>query len=655
MLRSLPAAICWSAALWLPASALAGVTEIQLEVGSISGPGLSQPLRELALSCRLQVAEGVVRCDAGQLSARGTPAGRLTAGFDFEHRATTQWSARLTRLRSDLGAGEASVRADDAGLHLRGRLDGLDTARAAVLLGNQGIGLPLTPAGRLGATVNADSGDGSRWRGRYSLKTQQIDAAEASGRYAAEKLDAHADGDFDWQATRLLLNTRIQIDGGQAYVEPVFNDFSTQGAKLAATLEWLPRSGMLTLRNAAFEQRGVGSLHGSARGSIAAGLASWSGELRFDALQLGAAFSTYAQPFLDGRRLQDLQFGGVASGAVSFAAGAPDRVDLQLDGVSAESAAVDAGLRGLQGNLAWHAAETAGAASSLRWSGGHLGKLELAGAELVFATHGRELALLAPLRQPVLDGALRVDRLRLRALGLPQLAAEFDATIEPIDLRELCRALGWPEFGGQLSGRLPGLRLENQQLSLDGALEAQAFDGSIRVDGLQVLDPFGRLPRLLADIELRNLDLAALTGAFSFGRIDGRLSGDVRQLRLLNWVPVAFDAHLYTPADDRSRHRISQRAIDNISSLGGGPTGVLSRGALRFFDDFAYARIGWSCVLKDGVCTMDGVEPKGEGYVLVKGRLLPRIDVVGYTRRVDWNTFLEQLKSVQNADQARIE
>jgi len=177
----------------------------------------------------------------------------------------------------------------------------------------------------------------------------------------------------------------------------------------------------------------------------------------------------------------------------------------------------------------------------------------------------------------------------------------------------------------------------------------------IRVDGLQVLDPFGRLPRLLADIELRNLDLATLTGAFSFGRIDGRLSGDVRQLRLLNWVPVAFDAHLYTPADDRSRHRISQRAIDNISSLGGGPTGVLSRGALRFFEDFAYARIGWSCVLKDGVCTMDGVEPKGEGYVLVKGRLLPRIDVVGYTRRVDWNTFVEQLKSVQHADEARIE
>lgn len=655
MLRTLHAAAYWSGLLCLPATAFAGVTELRLEIGSIAGPGLAQPLRDVALVCQLEAADGVVRCASGRLSARETPAGQVAAAFEFEHRAATQWSARLTRLRSKLASGEAAVRADDAGLHLQGRVDDLDLARAAPLLNKLGLTQPLTLAGQLAATLGADSADGARWRGRYQLKTQQLDASEESGRYAAEKLNARADGDFDWQATRLLLNTGIQIDSGQAYVEPVFNDFSTQDAKLAAALEWLPRSRILTLRNATFEQRGVGSLQGSARGSIAAGLAGWSGELRFDPLLLGAAFSTYAQPFLDGSRAQDLQFGGVAVGAVSFAAGQPRSLDLRLSAVSMDSAALAAGLRGLQGEVAWRAEDAVRAGSSLHWSGGHFGKLELGGARLDFAAQGRELALLAPLRQPVLDGALRVDRLNLRALGLPTLAAEFDATIEPIELRELCRALGWPEFGGRLAGRLPGLRLENQVLSLDGALEAQAFDGSIRVDGLQVLDPLGRLPRLLADIELRDLDLATLTGAFSFGRIDGRLSGDVRQLRLLNWLPVAFDAHLYTPADDRSRHRISQRAIDNISSLGGGPTGVLSRGALRFFEDFAYERIGWSCVLKDSVCIMDGVEPKGEGYVLVKGRLLPRIDVVGYTRRVDWNTFVEQLKSVQHADQARIE
>jgi hypothetical protein len=129
----------------------------------------------------------------------------------------------------------------------------------------------------------------------------------------------------------------------------------------------------------------------------------------------------------------------------------------------------------------------------------------------------------------------------------------------------------------------------------------------------------------------------------------------VQDLRLLNWQPISFRARLATPKKDDSRHRISQRAIDNISSIGGGPTGVLQRSAMRFFKDFAYDRIGWSCVLAKGVCTMDGIEPaKGGGYVLVKGKLLPRIDVVGFSRQVDWNTFVTQLKEARNTDNIQV-
>ena len=79
---------------------------------------------------------------------------------------------------------------------------------------------------------------------------------------------------------------------------------------------------------------------------------------------------------------------------------------------------------------------------------------------------------------------------------------------------------------------------------------------------------------------------------------------------------------------------------------------MLSRGFLRFFDDFAYARIGLTCRLAGGVCLMGGLEPSrdGQGYVLVKGRLLPRIDVNGYAREVDWDTLVEQLKSVTQGE-----
>ena len=138
-----------------------------------------------------------------------------------------------------------------------------------------------------------------------------------------------------------------------------------------------------------------------------------------------------------------------------------------------------------------------------------------------------------------------------------------------------------------------------------------------------------------------------MTGAFSFGRITGRLSGRVDGLRLFNWSPVAFDARLYTPPDDRSKHRISQRAVENIGSIGGGGAGVtaaLSSGFLRFFDDFNYDRLGLSCRLENDVCAMDGVAPAPNGgYYLVKGKGLPRIDVIGSSRRVDWPRLVQQL------------
>ncbi|HEX2796644.1 MAG TPA: hypothetical protein VHN38_06115, partial [Immundisolibacter sp.] len=253
-------------------------------------------------------------------------------------------------------------------------------------------------------------------------------------------------------------------------------------------------------------------------------------------------------------------------------------------------------------------------------------------------------------RQPLLEGAVHVLRLALSKLGLPQLDADFRAALEPIDLAALCRALDWPVFGGTLGGQLPGLRVQNEVWSIDGALEAQVFDGTVRLENLRAIEPFGVLPRVAADAHMRRLDLETLTGTFSFGRVTGRLDGDVEGLRLLEWKPVAFDARFHSTPGDDSRRRISQRAIDNISAIGGGPTGLLSRGFLSIFEDFSYDRMGISCVLRDGRCRMDGIEPAppqdGQaGYYLVKGRLLPRIDVIGYTREVSWDTLVQQVEA----------
>ena len=86
-------------------------------------------------------------------------------------------------------------------------------------------------------------------------------------------------------------------------------------------------------------------------------------------------------------------------------------------------------------------------------------------------------------------------------------------------------------------------------------------------------------------------------------------------------------------------------------------TGALSRGFMRFFEDFGYQRLGIRCRLENDVCHMDGVEPAPDGgYYLVKGSLLPpRLDVIGFNREVDWPSLLNRLVNIGKGQGPRIE
>ncbi|MCW8848087.1 MAG: hypothetical protein OQK19_05005, partial [Sedimenticola sp.] len=169
-------------------------------------------------------------------------------------------------------------------------------------------------------------------------------------------------------------------------------------------------------------------------------------------------------------------------------------------------------------------------------------------------------------------------------------------------------------------------------------------------------DLFGALPALTANLEMKNVDLETLTRTFSFGKITGKLGGRIDGLRLEDWQPVAFDARFETPADDESRHRINQKAVDNISNLGGaGVSGAISRSFLRFFEEFGYARLGISCRLERGICHMGGIEPAERGYYLVKGGGIPRIDIMGFNQKTDWHILLSKLKQISSGGAPVIE
>jgi hypothetical protein len=154
-------------------------------------------------------------------------------------------------------------------------------------------------------------------------------------------------------------------------------------------------------------------------------------------------------------------------------------------------------------------------------------------------------------------------------------------------------------------------------------------------------------------VTARRLDLSLVTRTFAIGSITGRLDADIQDLELFNWSPVAFDARLYSTPEDKSKKLISQKAVTSISNVGGGGGGVtaaLQSGLLRFFDDFRYEKLGMTCKLENDVCLMGGIEPAGIGYYMVKGRGLPRIDIIGNQGRVAWPQLVTQISNSIHAD-----
>jgi len=174
------------------------------------------------------------------------------------------------------------------------------------------------------------------------------------------------------------------------------------------------------------------------------------------------------------------------------------------------------------------------------------------------------------------------------------------------------------------------------------------FDGYLAASGLKVLGPFGPLPRVMADIEARHLDLGMLTNTFSFGDITGYIDGDVKGLEMSGKQPLAFDARILSSSGDYPK-RISQRAVQNISSLGGAGAGAaIERSFLHFFDTFGYEQIGLTCRLVNDICEMGGIpaETSAPGYVMVKGGGIPALSVIGYNRRVHWEELVSRLQAI---------
>jgi hypothetical protein len=458
-----------------------------------------------------------------------------------------------------------------------------------------------------------------------------------SGLHAGEKISANVslqaqqrDAQWQWQS-------RIEWKSGDVFWQPLFVGGSGHSLSAAGTFD----AQRLAVEHGRLALAGIADVDFSAAFERAAGKLV-TASLKSGNVDVATLYDKLLKPALQGTALADLRCDGHADVALDIKDGAVVAADVAFRRVSVEDKTRRFAVFSLNGSLPWHREELR--VAKLQLAGGEVLRVPFGAFELPLETRGLRVRM-RDVQIPVLDGRLAVNDFATSG-ERDSWRWRFSGGISPISMEQLTTALGVPVMHGALSAVIPTVSYQRTTLKVDGALLFTVFDGTVTARNLTLEDPLGKVPRLTADVAMRNLDLDLLTRTYSFGNITGRIDAEVDALELVNWEAVHFDARVASSAGEYPR-RISQAAVQNISALGGaGAAAAIQRSFLRFFETFGYAALGWSCKLDLGVCRMGGIENVPQGYVIVKGGGIPAITVLGYNRNVGWRELLERLQRV---------
>jgi len=566
-------------------------------------------------------------------------------------RSGTQPSLRLAVDLAD-AATEVRLADDSAGLHLRRdaaapELTRIDLTRVP-LTWLQGWLAQLWPPvrlgeGRLDGEIRIITSDDAPLQVETAFTLDKGALETSDGNIAAAGVGLQAELTYRSDEHGPQIEANATLHGGEALIGTTYLELPDTPVMLDIHAQHTGTQGW-QLPVLVWRDGGVLDVRGALGFSADSELDRLKLHLRSDDL------SPWPERYLSGwlglAGLSGLTLTGALDMEVDLSADGLNRLDAQLDKVNLYDPQQRFALNGLNGRLIHAASGQHG--GELAWHSGAIGEIAFGPAHWPLHTDEGLLQITAPVEVEILNGKMFLHPLRLRPPHAGQgLQLDFGLHLQQLDLAPLSAALGWPAFRGRLTGSIPAARYIDGWLDLDGGLSMAIFDGRIDVTALVMERPFGVAPTLSLDLTLMNLDLMAITEVFDFGSISGRLDGRIDGLRLLDWSPTAFDAELHTVPGRGVRQRISQRAVQDISSIGGGGIMHTLQGRLiALFDDFGYRKIALRCRLLNEICTMSGLHSAGGGFTIVEGSGLPRLDVVGFNREVDWPTLVERLTQI---------
>ena len=592
------------------------------------------PINSLEINCRdVAYHHQQLHCAKGMLIMVFTDGAKLetTIEFSYDDRPGSQWKVGIANIGVDLSRIKGLILALLPGEELK-------TGRLQTRLEAKGGGSLLT-----GIAVDGQLKD-------FSMDGNNV--------FQNTSADIHLDAireDNQW-----TMVTAITLRRGAMYIVPgitvlgdqpgFYLEIKDNPVSLALQGTWFPGEQRLAIKNLTYTHPGILSLEGSGtfdRNGLATG-SDYSLKANID--DLHNAFPIYLQPLILQTGFSGIQVqGGVAVDLMSRDSRL-QRFNIAFNQVIVEDPNGPLRLAGLDGNLAM--GESQGPIrSALSWNEMQFHRLPVGAGQVVFeSSGGGKVKVLDWKNVTVLDGELQINRFEMNGIGTQDFDLTLDAALSPISMKAFTNAMGWPEMAGTISGAFSGLRYAGNTLDMHGDIAIQVFDGTVTLHDLRIADLFSQYSILTSDIDIQALDLERLTDTFEFGRIEGSLNGSIQDLRLEDWRPAYFDARLETADDDPRRHRISQKALNNLNELGGGLGGTMSKGFLKLFPSYSYGKLGLRCRLRNNIGELGGIRNTDEGfYLLTRGGLLPPwVEVKAVGRSMPWNDLIDGLKQISS-------
>ena len=622
-----------------PADAEAG--DLVIRAHRLDAPDLGYHYRAIAWSCRLQRAADNGWTCAGDLRGSGKP---LRFGVRFDDKSTV---AELAQGASRIDLHRDAKTPD---------LTRLDFARVP-LVWAQALLAQAWADGKLksgtfdgGIGIAAPQDRPLRITGDLAIAGAGLETPD--GGIAADKLAGDVRIDYRKTDALGLLELDSKLRGGEFLAGNAY--VALPGSTTTLSLDGMQRAGQgWELPRIAWRDGNVLAAGGSAAFAPDASLRAL--DLRLHSTDMGPLRDRYLSGWLGVFGLGNVELSGATDLRLMMRDGQLQSADANLHAVDVREPDDRFGFRGLDGDVRFSASTPV--ASELRWRSSRIYGLDFGASTLPFDSENGELEFRKSVAVPAMGGTMTFEHMILRPpSGDEGMDIRFALALDDIDFGQVSKALGLPAFQGTLSGRIPSAHYANERLDFDGGLAMKLFDGDVRFSALSMERPFGVAPSLSANIDFENLDLLRLTEVLDFGSITGRLDGRIHDLRLVDWTPVAFDAEMHSVRRAGTRQRISQRAVQNISSVGDATfVGSLQGRLIGLFDDFGYARLGISCRLANEVCDMGGLgnslsSQAANSFTIVEGAGLPRLNVVGFNRQVDWPTLVERLGAVGKGD-----